>query len=202
MKLAGILSPTVARDRAHTGMGERESRDSAEVHHTFTLSADGCSITSTWFGTGNRSARSLPQKYYGRLPLIARGPKARWPRVYHAAGRIVAQSGGALEPEIIQKFLIAFQAVAPLDIAELSALPLMLHGITRLSALSRSRSSNSKAERRGGLLGESARHRRTPQFAPVPQDDGRTGGTYPEPTPHFGSELMAHLYDEESGSRW
>src|SRR5204863_4046381 len=34
-----------------------------------------------------------------------------------------------------------------------------------------------KPERGGRLLGESAHHRRPPQFATVAQDDGRIGGT-------------------------
>src|SRR5262249_58319450 len=60
------------------------------------------------------------------LPLIASGPEAGLPRVYHVASKIVSETGGALEPEIIRKFLVAFQAITPLDIGELWALPLML----------------------------------------------------------------------------
>jgi hypothetical protein len=55
---------------------------------------------------------SLPQKYYGELPLIASGPGAGLPRVYHVAAEMVAESGGALEQEIIRRFLIAFQPIA------------------------------------------------------------------------------------------
>src|SRR5437773_11522600 len=39
---------------------------------------------------------------------------------------MVAETDGALEPEIIRRFLAAFQAITPLDIGELWALPLML----------------------------------------------------------------------------
>src|SRR5207245_9623363 len=62
----------------------------------------------------------------GGLPLIANGPETGLPRVYHVASEMVSGSGGALEPEIIRKFLVAFQAITPLDIGELWALPLML----------------------------------------------------------------------------
>ena len=70
--------------------------------------------------------RSLPQESYGELPLIASGPEAGLPRVYRLAAEIVAESGGALDRETIRKFLIAFQEVTPLDIAELWAVPPML----------------------------------------------------------------------------
>ena len=69
---------------------------------------------------------SLPRESYGELPLIASGPEAGLPRVYRLAAEIVAESGGALDRETIRKFLVAFQEVAPLDIAELWAVPPML----------------------------------------------------------------------------
>src|SRR5205823_12972032 len=100
---------------------------SAEMHHAFTLSAEWLLDNAYLIREQVTDLRrSLPQKYYGELPLIANGPKAGLPRVYHVASEIVLESGGALEPEIIRKFLVAFQAIAPLDIGELWALPLML----------------------------------------------------------------------------
>ena len=100
---------------------------SAEVHHAFTLSAEWLLDNAYLIREQVTDLReSLPQKQYGELPLIASGPEAGLPRVYQVASEIVAESGGALEPEFIQKFLVAFQATAPLDIAELWALPLML----------------------------------------------------------------------------
>ena len=114
-----------------------------------------------------------------KLPLIASGPQAGLPRVYQVASEIVAESGGALEAEIIRKFLVAFQAMAPLDIGELWALPLMLR-LQLLECSARARDpgrATAKRERRGGFLGESSHHRRAPQFVAVAQDDGGTGGT-------------------------
>src|ERR1019366_1928140 len=100
---------------------------SAEVHHAFTLSAEWLLDNAYLIREQVTDLReSLPQEQYGDLPLIANGPEAGLPRVYHLASEIGAESGGALEPEFIRKFLLAFQATAPLNIAELWALPLML----------------------------------------------------------------------------
>src|SRR5438067_1653870 len=86
---------------------------SAEVHHAFTLSAEWLLDNAYLIREQVTDLReSLPQKQYGKLPLIASGPEAGLPRVYHVASEIVAESGGALEPEFIGKFLVAFQATA------------------------------------------------------------------------------------------
>src|SRR6266550_7250980 len=109
---------------------------SAEAHHAFTLSAEWLLDNAYLIREQVTDLReSLPQKHYGELPLIASGPVTGLPRVYHVAAEMVAESGGALEPEIIGKFLVAFQEVTPLDIGELWALPLML----RLQLLERLR---------------------------------------------------------------
>ena len=100
---------------------------STEVHHAFTLSAEWLLDNAYLIREQVTDLReSLPQKQYGELPLIASGPAAGLPRVYELASEIVAEGGGALEPEFIRKFLVAFQATASLNIAELWALPLML----------------------------------------------------------------------------
>ena len=100
---------------------------SAEMHHAFTLSAEWLLDNAYLIREQVIDLRrSLPQKYYGKLPLIASGPEAGLPRVYQVASKMVSETGGALEPKIIRKFLVAFQAIRPLDIGELWALPLML----------------------------------------------------------------------------
>ena len=100
---------------------------SAEAHHAFTLSAEWLLDNAYLMREQVADLRkSLPQKYYGKLPLIATGPGAGLPRVFHVAAEMVAETDGALEPEIIRRFLGAFQAITPLDIGELWALPLML----------------------------------------------------------------------------
>src|SRR6185369_13150972 len=100
---------------------------SAEAHHAFTLSAEWLLDNAYLIREQVADLRkSLPQKYYGKLPLIASGPGAGLPRVYQVAAEMVTETDGALEPEVIQRFLSAFQAITPLDIGELWALPLML----------------------------------------------------------------------------
>jgi len=79
---------------------------SAEAHHAFTLSAEWLLDNAYLIREQVTDLReSLPQKQYGKLPLIASSPEAGMPRVYHVASEIVAESGGALEPEFIGKFL-------------------------------------------------------------------------------------------------
>ncbi len=60
---------------------------SAEMHHTFTLSAEWLLDNAYLIREQVTDLRrSLPQKYYGELPLIASGPQqgcrgfTRWPR--------------------------------------------------------------------------------------------------------------------------
>src|SRR5437763_2941766 len=173
---------------------------SAEVHHAFTLSAEWLLDNAYLIREQVTNLReSLPQKQYGKLPLIASGPEAGLPRVYHVASEIVAESGGALEPEFIGKFLVAFQATAPLDIGELWALPLMLRLqlLECLRALAiqveQQQSQSEEADFWANRLITAVRHS-SPRLLKIMEE---LVERYPEPTPHFASELVAHLYDEE-----
>ncbi len=173
---------------------------SAEVHHAFTLSAEWLLDNAYLIREQVTDLReSLPQKQYGKLPLIASGPEAGLPRVYHVASEIVAESGGALEPEFIGKFLVAFQATAPLDIGELWALPLMLRLqlLECLRALAiqveQQQSQSEEADFWANRLITAGRHS-SPRLLKMME---ALVERYPEPTPHFASELVAHLYDEE-----
>src|SRR5216117_1893359 len=174
---------------------------SAEVHHAFTLSAEWLLDNAYLIREQVTDLReSLPQKQYGKLPLIASGPEAGLPRVYHVASEIVAESGGALEPEFIGKFLVAFQATAPLDIGELWALPLMLRLqlLECLRALAiqveQQQSQSEEADFWANRLITAARHS-SPRLLRMMEE---LVERHPEPTAHFSSELMAHLYDEEA----
>src|SRR6059036_2382157 len=173
---------------------------SAEARHAFTLSAEWLLDNAYLIREQVTDLRkSLPQKYYGKLPLIANGPAAGLPRVYHVAAEMVAETDGALEPEIIRRFLAAFQAIAPLDIGELWALPLML----RLQLLECLRSlaiqvdqqqrESEEADFWANRLITAVRHS-SPQLLKIME---QLLERYPEPTPHFASELVAHLYDDE-----
>jgi cellobiose phosphorylase len=174
---------------------------SAEVHHAFTLSAEWLLDNAYLIREQVTDLRqSLPRTSYGKLPLIAAGPEAGLPRVYRVAVELVAESGGALDPEIIRKFLDSFQEVTPLEIAELWALPLMLRlqllECLRTLALQveEHQSQSEQADFWSNRLISAVRHS-SPRLLRVMEE---LIDHYPEPAPHFASELVAHLYDEEA----
>ncbi|HEU0370045.1 MAG TPA: hypothetical protein VFR42_12580, partial [Candidatus Acidoferrum sp.] len=173
---------------------------SAEAHHAFTLSAEWLLDNAYLIRDQVTDLRkSLPQKYYGKLPLIAGGPGTGLPRVYYVAAEMVAETDGALEPEIIRRFLAAFQAITPLDIGELWALPLMLRLqlLECLRALAiqveQQQTQSEEADFWANRLITAVRHS-SPRLLKIMEE---LMERYPEPTPHFASELVAHLYDDE-----
>ena len=173
---------------------------SAEAHHAFTLSAEW--LLDNAYLIREQAAdlrKSLPQKYYGKLPLIASGPGAGLPRVYQVAAEMVTETDGALESEIIRRFLGAFQAITPLDIGELWALPLMLR-LQLLECLrtlaiqvDQQQRESEEADFWANRLITAVRHS-SPRLLKIMEE---LVERYPEPTPHFASELVAHLYDDE-----
>ena len=173
---------------------------SAEAHHAFTLSAEWLLDNAYLIREQVADLRkSLPQKYYGKLPLIASGPGAGLPRVYQVAAEMVAETDGALESEIIRRFLGAFQAITPLDIGELWALPLMLR-LQLLECLrtlaiqvDQQQRESEEADFWANRLITAVRHS-SPRLLKIMEE---LVERYPEPTPHFASELVAHLYDDE-----
>src|SRR5438067_9765852 len=173
---------------------------SADAHHAFTLSAEWLLDNAYLIREQVTDLRkSLPQKYYGKLPLIASGPRAGLPRVYQVAAEMVAETDGALEPDIIRRFLAAFQAITPLDIGELWALPLMLR-LQLLECLrtlaiqvDQQQRESEEADFWANRLITAVRHS-SPRLLKIMEE---LVERYPEPTPHFASELVAHLYDDE-----
>ena len=174
---------------------------SAEVHHAFALSAEWL-LDNAYLIQGqiNEIRRSLPANYYEQLPVIASGPQAGLPRVYRIATEIVAESDGALDAETIRTFLVAFQSVSPLNIGELWAVPLMLR--LRLVECLRSlaiqveqlQRESEEADFWANRLITAAR--RSPER--LVELMAELVRRHPEPTAHFASELVAHLYDEEA----
>src|SRR5205814_10133664 len=99
-----------------------------------------------------------------------------------------------------RRFLVAFQAITPLDIGELWALPLMLR-LQLLECLrtlafqiERQRSQSEEADFWANRLITAARHSSLQLLRMMEELVER----HPQPTAHFASELMAHLYDEEA----
>lgn len=173
---------------------------SAQAHQAFTLSAEWLLDNAYLIREQVTDLRkSLPQEQYGKLPLIANGPGTGLPRVYYVAAEMVAETGGALEPEIIRRFLAAFQAIAPLDIGELWALPLMLRlqllECLRVLAIQvdQQQRESEEADFWANRLITAVRHS-APRLLKIMEE---LVERYPEPTPHFASELVTHLYDDE-----
>jgi cyclic beta-1,2-glucan synthetase len=69
---------------------------------------------------------TLPRGYYRELPELAGGHLAGYPRVYELAITLISHSEGRVDVENLDRFVGAFQDVAPLAIGELWALPAML----------------------------------------------------------------------------
>lgn len=70
--------------------------------------------------------RHLPKSYSRELPLVARGPSANLPRVYDIALQAISHGDGRVDTESLKRFVMAYQAVANLQLGELWAIPIML----------------------------------------------------------------------------
>ncbi len=70
--------------------------------------------------------KDLPSGYDAELPKLADPPLDDFPRVYALALSLVAHTDGGLDELRIDRFVAAFQTVAPLLIGELWAVPTML----------------------------------------------------------------------------
>ena len=74
-----------------------------------------------------RDIRSdLPPGYYRQLPKLAEGPFAGYPRVLGVAWAFVAHTDSRLDPEILVRYVQAYQEVQPLTIGELWAVAITL----------------------------------------------------------------------------
>ncbi len=70
--------------------------------------------------------RHLPKGYSRELPRLRNGPSAGLPRVYDLALEIIAHGDGRVDPENLSRFVAAYQAITPLKLGELWAIPIML----------------------------------------------------------------------------
>ena len=74
-----------------------------------------------------RDIRSdLPPGYYRQLPKLAEGPFAGYPRVLGVAWAFVAHTDSHFDPEILARYVRAYQEVQPLTIGELWAVAITL----------------------------------------------------------------------------
>jgi cellobiose phosphorylase len=70
--------------------------------------------------------RLLPPSYSRELPRLASGPAASFPRAYGIALELIAHVDGRVDAAGLNSFVASYQAVEPLKLGELWALPLML----------------------------------------------------------------------------
>ncbi len=68
----------------------------------------------------------LPPGYYRRLPKLAKGPFAGYPRVFGLVWAFVAHTDSHFNPETLRRFIAAYQRVQPLAIGELWAVAITL----------------------------------------------------------------------------
>ena len=70
--------------------------------------------------------RHLPKGYSRELPRLMNGPSAALPRVYDIALEMISHGDGRVDPEILSRFVAAYQTVTALKLGELWAIPIML----------------------------------------------------------------------------
>ena len=58
----------------------------------------------------------LPPGYYRQLPKLAGGPLAGYPRVFGVAWAFIAHTDSRFDPELLRRFVRAYQRVEPLTI--------------------------------------------------------------------------------------
>src|SRR5438445_7105805 len=68
----------------------------------------------------------LPSGYYRQLPKLADGPFAGYPRVFGVAWAFIAHTDSRFDPDILCRFVRAYQRVQPLTIGELWAVAITL----------------------------------------------------------------------------
>ncbi len=68
----------------------------------------------------------LPPGFYRQLPKLAEGPFAGYPRVFGIAWAFVAHTDSNFDPDILRRFIAAYQRVQPLAIGELWAIAITL----------------------------------------------------------------------------
>ncbi len=132
---------TVGRTgRAALALPRRLKENYATLGQHFRLLAEvaknGTSVTSAgeWFldnfhiveEQSRAAKRDLPHSFYRELPRLNAGPMEGYPRVWGIAWALLAHTDSSFDEEKLQRFLVAYQDVAPLTIGELWAVPITL----------------------------------------------------------------------------
>ena len=91
------------------------------------LRPNGWSITFTSHEEQIREIRDdLPRGFYRQLPKLAEGPLEGYPRVFGIAWAFVAHTDSRFDPQMLCRFVQAYQRVQPLTIGELWAVAITL----------------------------------------------------------------------------
>ncbi len=138
----------------------------------------------------------LPPGYYRQLPKLADGPFAGYPRVFGLTWAFVAHTDSRFDPDLLSRYVRAYQEVQPLTIGELWALAttlriVLIENLRRIAeAIVRSRAARQQADALADrLLGVGG----TPEPAPpVLTDHGQA------PLPDaFAVQLAYRLRDQD-----
>ena len=97
--------------------------------------------------------QDLPKGYYHELPKLADGELEGYPRIYSVAVAIIAHTDSRLDTNTLQRYIAAYQTVAPLSIGELWAVAITLRlalveNLRRLAiAIARARAERDEADK-------------------------------------------------------
>jgi cyclic beta-1,2-glucan synthetase len=143
---------------------------------------------------------NLPRHYYRQMPVLSSGAFGGLPRIYDLAWELVSGVEFRLDRENIQAFIGAYQSVSPLTIGELWAVPQML----RIALIEKIQNVAV------GALTELREREMADFWANRLISANRRGSSHlflilselvlaqPGPSPHFVTQLVDHLYDEEA----
>jgi cyclic beta-1,2-glucan synthetase len=139
----------------------------------------------------------LPGSYYRRLPKLAVGHLAGYPRVYSLAWAYVAHTDSRFELETLQRFVRAYQRVQPLTIGEVWAVAIhlriaLVENLRRLSdQVIRARRARAKADELADhLLGLSGGPAENADDVLGPLDDTELAGA-------FAVQLVQRLREQD-----
>ena len=143
---------------------------------------------------------NLPDNHNKILPLVGDSKSPVRFRIYHIAAELIQCTAYRVTPDSMVSFLNAYQQRAPLTIAELWVLPLMLRLVLlqKLQRLSEQASLRQRQKEMSDLWANrllNAASRGTGRFDEIVAQLDQGGA---ELTPHFISRLSEQLHKEES----
>ncbi len=135
---ASLSWPACAKTSAFCSTPTAESRRPAGEGRSITPAAEWLLDNYHLVEQQVREVRTdLPTGYYRQLPKLSDGPLAGYPRVFGLAWGFVAHTDSRFDPEMLVRFVRAYQTVQPLSIGELWAVAITLR-IVLVENLSRS----------------------------------------------------------------